>query len=292
MTECYFTNLKNITCSELMKARKKIRIAVAWINFEQYADILLQLNDKGVKIKILINEDNNNHRQDEIVAALNEKGIKIRLVKFSGIMHHKFCIVDEKICLFGSFNWTDSANLRNIEDLNICDEPSLIFKYILEFRALWELSKTDIKLLRNPEKCPNCKSNIINILLMNEDGYHTKLETLHKCDCGQSISEPEFYDISLYNNYLEQNEYYLGEIEKAEEYNDSAWYNRAVAELDYMNSVYFTFVRKARMGNDIIHAIGVPSWKWISKHDGEYVYKIIWKERGMEELIPDEIPME
>lgn len=292
MTECYFTNLKNITCSELMKARKKIRIAVAWINFEQYADILLQLNDKGVKIKILINEDNNNHRQDEIIAALNEKGIKIRLVKFSGIMHHKFCIVDEKICLFGSFNWTDSANLRNIEDLNICDEPSLIFKYILEFRALWELSKTDIKLLRNPEKCPNCKSNIINILLMNEDGYHTKLETLHKCDCGQSISEPEFYDISLYNNYLEQNEYYLGEIEKAEEYNDSAWYNRAVAELDYMNSVYFTFVRKARMGNDIIHAIGVPSWKWISKHDGEYVYKIIWKERGMEELIPDEIPME
>lgn len=275
-----------------MKARKKIRIAVAWINFEQYADILLQLNDKGVKIKILINEDNNNHRQDEIIAALNEKGIKIRLVKFSGIMHHKFCIVDEKICLFGSFNWTDSANLRNIEDLNICDEPSLIFKYILEFRALWELSKTDIKLLRNPEKCPNCKSNIINILLMNEDGYHTKLETLHKCDCGQSISEPEFYDISLYNNYLEQNEYYLGEIEKAEEYNDSAWYNRAVAELDYMNSVYFTFVRKARMGNDIIHAIGVPSWKWISKHDGEYVYKIIWKERGMEELIPDEIPME
>lgn len=292
MTECYFTNLKNITCSELMKARKKIRIAVAWINFEQYADILLQLNDKGVKIKILINEDNNNHRQDEIIATLNEKGIKIRLVKFSGIMHHKFCIVDEKICLFGSFNWTDSANLRNIEDLNICDEPSLIFKYILEFRALWELSKTDIKLLRNPEKCPNCKSNIINILLMNEDGYHTKLETLHKCDCGQSISEPEFYDISLYNNYLEQNEYYLGEIEKAEEYNDSAWYNRAVAELDYMNSVYFTFVRKARMGNDIIHAIGVPSWKWISKHDGEYVYKIIWKERGMEELIPDEIPME
>ena len=292
MTECYFTNLKNITCSELMKARKKIRIAVAWINFEQYADILLQLNDKGVKIKILINEDNNNHRQDEIIAALNEKGIKIRLVKFSGIMHHKFCIVDEKICLFGSFNWTDSANLRNIEDLNICDEPSLIFKYILEFRALWELSKTDIKLLRNPEKCPNCKSNIINILLMNEDGYHTKLETLHKCDCGQSISEPEFYDISLYNNYLEQNEYYLGEIEKAEEYNDSAWYNRAVAELDYMNSVYFTFVRKARMGNDIIHAIGVPSWKWISKHDGEYVYKIIWKERGMEELSPDEIHME
>ena len=292
MTECYFTNLQNITCSELMKARKKIRIAVAWINFEQYADILLQLNDKGVKIKILINEDNNNHRQDEIIAALNEKGIKIRLVKFSGIMHHKFCIVDKKICLFGSFNWTDSANLRNIEDLNICDEPSLIFKYLLEFKALWELSKTDIKLLRNPEKCPNCKSNKINILLMNEDGYHTKLETLHKCDCGQSISEPEFYDISLYNDYLEQNEYYLGEIEKAEEYNDSAWYNRAVAELDYMNSVYFTFVRKARMGNDIIHAIGVPSWKWISKHDGEYVYKIIWKERGMEKLIPDEIPME
>lgn len=38
----------------------------------------------------------------------------------------------------------------------------------------------------------------------------------------------------------------------------------------------------------IIHAVGVKTWKWLDKHDGELVYKIIWKERGTERYIEDE----
>ena len=54
-------------------------------------------------------------------------------------MHHKFCIIDQKLCLFGSFNWTQNANTRNIEDVNICDEPQIIYGYETEFKAMWEL---------------------------------------------------------------------------------------------------------------------------------------------------------
>lgn len=42
------------------------------------------------------------------------------------------------------------------------------------------------------------------------------------------------------------------------------------------------------MGLPIIHAVGVKTWKWLDKHDGELVYKIIWKERGTERYIEDE----
>ena len=136
MTECFFTNLENIAISNLKEARKSIRAAVAWINFRHYGDVFDELLDKNVKIKILLNNDGINQRYMEDIQYLNSRGAEIRLVNFSGIMHHKFCVIDKKLCMFGSFNWTESANVRNVEDLNLCDDYNVVAKYLLEFKAL------------------------------------------------------------------------------------------------------------------------------------------------------------
>lgn len=51
---------------------------------------------------------------------------------------------------------------------------------------------------------------------------------------------------------------------------------------------YLSLVRHNRMGMPIIHAVGVKTWKWFDKHEGEYIYRIIWKERGTSTYIRDE----
>ncbi len=150
MIECYFANLENITISELKKAQKSIKAAVAWINFDHYGCVLEELLNRGVKIKILLNNDGINQRYISYIQCLNRKGADIRLVSFDGIMHHKFCIIDKHICIFGSFNWTYNVNIRNIEDLNIRDEVEFVNNYLLEFNALWNLNKEDIWLLTHP----------------------------------------------------------------------------------------------------------------------------------------------
>lgn len=175
MTECFFTNLENIAISNLKEARKSIRAAVAWINFRHYGDVFDELLDKNVKIKILLNNDGINQRYMEDIQYLNSRGAEIRLVNFSGIMHHKFCVIDKKLCMFGSFNWTESANVRNVEDLNLCDDYNVVAKYLLEFKALWDLGKDDIRLLTRPVCCPRCKTPIVNILFMEQEGeYQTR----------------------------------------------------------------------------------------------------------------------
>ena len=172
VTNCYFENLENIVISNLARTGKNVRIAVAWINFDIYGMVINSLIDKGVQVKILLHDDFSNHRYDSIINQMTIKGAEIRFVDFRGIMHHKFCIIDEKLCLFGSFNWTKNANTRNIEDLNICDELQLIYNYKTEFKALWELSKSDITLLRNPERCKECGDPLVNVLLMEQEGYN------------------------------------------------------------------------------------------------------------------------
>ena len=62
MIGCYFTNLENIAICELKKTQKSIKASVAWINFNHYGCVLEELLNRGVKIKILLNNDGINQR--------------------------------------------------------------------------------------------------------------------------------------------------------------------------------------------------------------------------------------
>lgn len=288
MTKCYFSNLENITIAHLKQTRKNIRAAVAWINFGHYKDVFNELLARGVKIKILLNNDWTNQRYMDDIQYLNNRGAKIRLVSFAGIMHHKFCVIDDNICMFGSFNWTASADIRNIEDLNICDDPNVISCYLLEFNALWELDKNDIKLLTNPICCPNCGSPMFNVLFMREEEkWQTRIDVLQICGCLQKLVYTDYYDINVYNNYIGLIQCFDNEIEEAQEMGDEISYQHWVARRDFAAANYLSTVRHNRMGLPIIHAVGVRRWDCISRRDGEWVYQIIWKERGTERYIRD-----
>ncbi|EFM39662.1 endonuclease family protein [[Eubacterium] yurii subsp. margaretiae ATCC 43715] len=293
MVRCYFTNLENVAISELKNTQKSIKAAVAWINFSIYGGLLKELLERNVKIKILLNDDGINQRYLNDIQYLNSIGANIRLVNFTGIMHHKFCILDKRICMFGSFNWTQNANIRNIEDLNICDEVSFVNNYLLEFKALWDLSKTDIKLLRNPQHCEVCKNPIINVLFMEQEGDNeTKVDVMQQCGCSQRIVYTDFCDIGVYNNYLAAVETFDDDIAIAQQSGNEILFYQLAAQQDFVIANYLSLVRTNRMGLPIIHAVGVKSWKWYDKHDGDFVYKIIWKERGTEQYVEDEYPIE
>ena len=289
MINCYFTNLESIAICELRKAEISIKAAVAWINFNHYGYVLEELLNLGVKIEILLNNDCNNLRYIKHIEHLNERGADIRLVSFAGIMHHKFCVIDKHLCMFGSFNWTQNANIRNIEDLNICDEVSFVNNYLLEFKALWNLSKTDIQLLLHPSYCSICKNPIINILFMEVEGnYKTKIDIVQQCGCQQKIVYTDYYDASVYNEYVGSIHQFEDDIWAAKESGDETTYYQLIAQQDFVVANYLSLVRNNRMGMPIIHAVGVKEWKWFNKHDGEFIYKVIWKERGTNSYVQDE----
>lgn len=288
MIKSYSTNLEDIVIRELKKAKKSIKVAVAWINFDIYGSTFYELLSRGVKIKVLLNSDSINQRYINDIQSLNDRGAKIRLVGFGGIMHHKFCIIDNRICMFGSFNWTHSANVRNIEDLTICDEASLINDNLTEFNALWELNKSDIQMLKRPQICPDCKKPLINILFMEQEGDdQTKISVMQQCECGQEIVYTDYYDISVYMGYESVIHQFEDEIAEAEQYGDQDEYARLMEEQNFAISDYLSSVRSNRMGLPIIHAVGVRAWEWFDKDDGDEYYKIIWRERGTEQYVND-----
>lgn len=289
MTRCYFENLQAITIEQLQKAQKNVNIAVAWINFLDYMPIFYHLNNNNVKIKIIINDDDNNGRYSNEIMELRNNGVKIKCIKVAGTMHHKFCIIDKRICLHGSFNWTRNANEKNNEDLTVTDENNVVSEYMLQFKALWELSKQDLKLLRKPQICEYCGSAKINICFLEQEGdYQTKVYIVKRCDCEEKIIAEENYYISVYNNFQGIYDRYREELEEAYQMGDEQSYQNIQEDMDYAVSDYLAKFRKNRLGCDIIHAVGVKAWRWLNKHDGEWCYRIIWKEKYTSNYIDNE----
>jgi len=89
-------------------------------------------------------------------------------------MHNKFAIIDNRILLTGSYNWTFSANNRNDENLMVIDDPELIEIFQNQFINLWtnkynlertqklyQIAKVNFPFLSTTS--PKPESEIINI---------------------------------------------------------------------------------------------------------------------------------
>ena len=69
----------------------------------------------------------------------NFVGIQVRYGSTSFYMHHKFVILDYKLLVNGSFNWTRNAILGNNENVQIMSDSQLVETYQQEFDKLWNL---------------------------------------------------------------------------------------------------------------------------------------------------------
>ena len=101
------------------------------------AAALLDAKGRGVHVRIISDNDKLFDRGSD-VQKLMEAGIPTVLDKTDHHMHHKFAIIDKKVVICGSYNWTRSAATRNNEDIVVQDTPIIVRGFIAEFNRLWQ----------------------------------------------------------------------------------------------------------------------------------------------------------
>ncbi|MCX5712662.1 MAG: phospholipase D-like domain-containing protein, partial [Candidatus Omnitrophica bacterium] len=72
---------------------------------------------------------------------LIKQGFEVKYYTGQGLMHNKFAIIDGKVLITGSFNWTPTADYKNEENLLIMSNKGLIKKYAERFEYLWDISR-------------------------------------------------------------------------------------------------------------------------------------------------------
>ena len=134
VNEAHFQDIQNRILEALDGAKVSIRVVMAWFTNETLFNKLIDKRKQGVDVEVVLYDDGVNKKHGVDVTLLPHK--KIKRGKRGGLMHDKFCVIDNQIVITGSYNWTTNAECRNDENITIEKDPELATQYSLEHRRL------------------------------------------------------------------------------------------------------------------------------------------------------------
>ena len=124
------------------ESRKTIDIAVYNFTAYELAEALYAAKTRGVHVRMLVDREMA-ETGGSGVRGLRLNGITVRTlgVPQQSLMHNKFAVFDERLVVTGSYNWTNSAEHVNYENLVVLEEPTLVARFHQEFHRLWREAK-------------------------------------------------------------------------------------------------------------------------------------------------------
>lgn len=125
--------IKQRIVAEINNAKQSIYLAMAWFTDRDIASSIIDAKNRGLTIDIILSSNSSNE-----TVKLMLKGAKISVHAFEtgderGMMHHKFCLIDQKITINGSYNYSYNASNNNVENIQISDDPTTYRQFFSEF---------------------------------------------------------------------------------------------------------------------------------------------------------------
>lgn len=141
MQQTYFENIKSEIITLLREAKSEVSIAMAWFTSMELFEELKSCLKRGVYIKLILLDNPINFMEyaPDFNEYIRSGGLLYIALSNIGFMHHKFCIIDQKIILSGSYNWTYYAENRNVENVYVTDNEIVVKGYQNEFDRLTKL---------------------------------------------------------------------------------------------------------------------------------------------------------
>lgn len=144
-SEVYFSphgHVRQRLVRAIQDSRKTIDIAVYNFTASALAEALYAAQARGVRIRVLVDREMA-ETGGSGVRGLRLNGIPVRSlgVPEQSLMHHKFAVFDERLVVTGSYNWTNSAEHANYENLVVLEEPTVAARFQEEFHRLWREAK-------------------------------------------------------------------------------------------------------------------------------------------------------
>ena len=107
----------------ITNAKSEILIAMYNFSYKKFAKDLVDASKNGVKITVFL--DAKKVKEDpEISEYLKKNNIKVVLVKDK--MHLKVALIDSKVAIFGSTNWTKESFEENYELIYISEDEKTV----------------------------------------------------------------------------------------------------------------------------------------------------------------------
>jgi phosphatidylserine/phosphatidylglycerophosphate/cardiolipin synthase-like enzyme len=122
----------------LESAQKSIYFLAYSFTSNQLGEIVRQKAEAELTISGVMDDEQVRSNEGTEFDPFRQADLDVRLDGIDGLMHHKVFIVDEKIVVMGSYNFSQSAEERNDENLLIIYDPVIAEQFIFEFQRVHE----------------------------------------------------------------------------------------------------------------------------------------------------------
>lgn len=133
VNQAHFIDIQARILAALERAKLSIDVAMAWFTNDMLRDKLLEMQTRGIRVQLVIYNDGVNAKHGVDLSGLDHKFVRgFR----GGLMHNKFCVIDNQVVITGSYNWSTNAETRNDENISVQLDPEQATEYSVEFRRL------------------------------------------------------------------------------------------------------------------------------------------------------------
>ncbi|MCA9492380.1 MAG: DUF1669 domain-containing protein [Myxococcales bacterium] len=121
----------------LKRANSTIDIAVFFLTHKGVAQDLLDAHARGVKVRVILDSTGagNEYSKHEV---LRLAGIPVKIEDWGGKLHAKSAVIDGRIVVAGSMNWTSAGENDNDENTVIITSPEHAAQYEAWFQRVWD----------------------------------------------------------------------------------------------------------------------------------------------------------
>ncbi len=125
----------------LSDAKESIYFLAFSFTSNDLGDIVRSQHAAGLTVQGVMDEEQVKSNQGTEYDPFLQAGLDVRIDGIDGLMHHKVFIVDEKIVVLGSYNFSQAAEVRNDETILIIYNEAIAQEFIKEFQRVWNLTQ-------------------------------------------------------------------------------------------------------------------------------------------------------
>jgi phosphatidylserine/phosphatidylglycerophosphate/cardiolipin synthase-like enzyme len=134
---------------EIKKARRTVDVAIFTFTSRRLSAALKE-QAKRCRVRVLFEERSAKKISISQHKELVNSGVQVKFVRLPGTgfraakFHHKFCVIDNREVMTGSYNWTVGADEINHENLVIIKDKVMASKFSKVFERIWNDSKLSV----------------------------------------------------------------------------------------------------------------------------------------------------
>lgn len=160
-------NLAQLVISEIKQAKKSVAVEALFLDHPDYIQALVDAHRRGVTVQVLLDQSAVKKFMDLVpggkyarglpvetlpnlpaIAKLREAGVPVHLYEPHGdltYLHGKLALIDDRVTLLGSANFTRQAAQNNRELMMAMDDPEATKRFKAVFDDDWQHHSTEVR---------------------------------------------------------------------------------------------------------------------------------------------------